>query len=219
MSSPGDNRRTFIERLGAAALAFAAAPAITRAEPAADKAGSEPWLSGLAATKHKQVFDATAHNAGFPMMFAGNYLNTMKQAYGLGPKEVRAVIVVRHFAMPMAVSDAIWSKYGVGAMLGIMDPATKAPAVRNFYINSGPGDMMNPAQSVEKMIAAGATVVVCNLALTIISGMAGKAIGVKAEDAFAEWKAALVPGSHIAASGVLAVGRAQEAGCSYCFAG
>ena len=221
-----EHRRSFLERMAAGALAVAAVPAVARAAPSpapspspAAAAAGEPWLAGLASTKHKQVFDATTHNGGFPMMFAGNYMKTMREAYSLGPKDVRAVIVIRHFSAPLGLSDAIWAKYQVGAMIGLTDPATKAPAVRNIYVNSREGDMMNPAQSLEKMIAAGAIVVVCNMALTVLSGMAGKGIGVKPDDALAEWTAGLIPGVHIAASGVLAVGRAQEAGCAYCYAG
>lgn len=220
MSDSPQHRRSFLERLAAGALAFSAVPAVARAAPSPSPAAAgEPWLAGLASVKHKQVFDATMPNAGFPMIFAGNYVRTMTEAYSLGPKGVRAVLVIRHFSAPLGVTDAIWAKYQLGAMIGVNDPATKAPSLRNIFVNSRDGDMMNPAQSLDKMIASGVTVVVCNMALTVLSGMAGKAIGVKADDALAEWKAALVPGVHVAASGVLAVARAQEAGCAYCFAG
>ena len=213
-------RRSFLERLAVGALALAAVPSTVRASGAPDSsAAGEPWLSGLATTKHKQVFDATSHNSGFPMIFAGNYVNTMMQAYALKPKDVRALIVLRHFAAPLAVSDAIWAKFQLGAMIGVNDPATKAPATRNIFVNSRAGDMMNPAQSLDKVIAAGATVVVCNMALTVLSQMASQAAGMKPDEALAEWKAALVAGVAVVPSGVLAVGRAQEAGCGYCFAG
>jgi intracellular sulfur oxidation DsrE/DsrF family protein len=34
-----------------------------------------------------------------------------------------------------------------------------------------------------------------------------------------EWLASLLPGVHVVPSGVWAIGRAQEHGCAYCFAG
>jgi intracellular sulfur oxidation DsrE/DsrF family protein len=41
----------------------------------------------------------------------------------------------------------------------------------------------------------------------------------KAEDVMNEWKANLIPGIQIVPSGVWALGRAQEHGCQYIFAG
>ncbi len=217
---PSDPRRSFLSRLGAGALALAALPlAARRVEAATVSPATEPWLSALAKAKHKQVFDAPDTNGGFPMMFSGAYLMTMNGTYKLKPGEAHAVLVMRHGGAIMALNDAMWSKYGLGAANNITDAQTKAPATRNPFANSRAGDVLNPDWSLDKLPALGVTPVVCNLALSVISGRMGEALGMKAEDAYADWKANLVPGVHIAPSGVLAVGRAQEAGCSYCFAG
>jgi intracellular sulfur oxidation DsrE/DsrF family protein len=40
-----------------------------------------------------------------------------------------------------------------------------------------------------------------------------------ADDVMKDFKANLIPGVQIVPSGVWAVGRAQEHGCKYCFAG
>ena len=222
-----DARRTFLGRLAAGAAALAATPLMARAARVGEAdiplvgllASPDGWLGAMKGAKHKQVFDAPHANGGFPMIFAGAYLGTMTDTYKLGPKEAHAVLVLRHFAAPMALSDAMWDKYKIGAMVKVNDPATGAPATRNIFVNSREGDIMRPEWSVEKMIAKGVTVCVCNVALTVLSGMFGGAINVKPDDALAEWKANLVAGSHVVPSGVLAIGRAQEAGCSYCFAG
>jgi intracellular sulfur oxidation DsrE/DsrF family protein len=62
---------------------------------------------------------------------------------------------------------------------------------------------------------------VCNVALTLLSEGMAKAAGltITKEKAKEEWIANMLPGAHIVASGVLAVNRAQEAGCTYCYAG
>jgi len=44
-------------------------------------------------------------------------------------------------------------------------------------------------------------------------------IGLKAQEIKKEWMAGLLPNIQLMPSGVWAVGRAQEHGCSYCFAG
>ena len=59
----------------------------------------------------------------------------------------------------------------------------------------------------------------CGLAIKVISGMTAAGAGVTADVAFKEWTAGVIPGAHILPSGVLGVGKAQEAGCTYCFAG
>jgi intracellular sulfur oxidation DsrE/DsrF family protein len=215
-----DPRRSFLGRLAGSAMAMAALPfAARRAEaevlaPFAD----EPWLAAVSKARHKQLFDAPGINSGFPMMFAGAYLMTMKGAYSLKPGEAHAMIVVRHAAAVLAVNDTIWSKYKLGEAGSITDAQTKAPAVRNPYYNSKPGDMPNTDFSIDKLPALGVTIVACNLALTKYAERTGGAIGMKADEALAEWKANLLPGVFVAPSGVLAVGRAQEAGCTYCYA-
>ena len=43
--------------------------------------------------------------------------------------------------------------------------------------------------------------------------------GVTAEEALKEWTANLIPGVTVIPSGTWGVNRAQEAGCTYCYAG
>lgn len=209
-------RRGFLGRLAAGAAALVAVPRLAGAEAPP----TEPWLGAVATAKHKQVFDAPEVNGGFPMIFVGGYLGTMSATYKLAPEQLHAVLVVRHFAAVMALKDAMWAKYNVGAALNIMDPATKAPATRNFLVGSRPGDMMMPEFAIDRLVAGKqTTIAVCNIALTKLSGMMAEKAGMKPEAALAEWTGHLVAGAHVAPSGVLAVGRAQEAGCTYCFAG
>lgn len=226
ISTPNDSpapRREFLGRLaGGTALLAIGAIATACAAPApapVASADDEAWLKPLNG-KHKQVFDAPRVNDGFPLIFAAGYLKTMGETYKLKPGEANAFIVFRHFASPLGLTDAIWKKYSIGKLFGIMDPATKKPSERNFLWNPKPGDMMNLDASADKMIAMpGVVIGVCHLALTALSSMAAKGAGVTPEVALKEWEAGLIPGAMLVPSGVLAVGRAQEHGCSYCFAG
>ncbi len=224
--TPNDSpapRREFLGRVagGAALLAagtLAAACATPAAAPVAT-ADDEPYLKPLTG-KHKQVFDGPRVNDGFPLMFAAAYLMTMNDTYKLKPGDANAFIVLRHFAAPLGLQDEIWKKYKLGAMLGIMDPATKKPSERNFVFKPKAGDMMNVDASVDKMIAMpGVVVGVCGFAIKVLSEMAAKGAGTTPDAAHEEWLKAVVPGAHVLPSGVLAVGRAQEHGCTYCFAG
>ena len=226
LSLPNDSpapRREFLERLagGTALLAagsFAAACAPAAQAPVAST-DDEPWLKPLTG-KHKQVFDSPRVNDGFGLMFAAGYLKTMTDAYKLKPGEASAFIVFRHFATPLGLTDDIWKKYKLGKMLDIMDPATKKPSERNFVWKPNAGDMMNTDASADKMMAMpGVVIGVCHFAVTVLSAMTAKGAGVTPEVALKEWEAGVIPGAMLVPSGVLAVGRAQEHGCTYCFAG
>lgn len=210
-------RRSFIGTVAAGTIALASSPVNTvSAESFA--ADDDPWIKALKG-KHKQVFDAPVINDGFPLMFALTYMNTMTQHYKLAPSDVSAMVVARHFGVGLAMNDAIWKKYGLGTVLKVTDPATKAPAMRNIFNKSNPGDMMNIEASADKMIARGVVLGACGLAIQVISGMTASMAGVTPDVALKEWMAGVLPGAFVLPSGVLGVAKAQEAGCTYCFAG
>lgn len=218
--SSTSHRRNFFARAAAGVAALAAGSTLARAVEAHGIDGSAPlddaWL-GRIKGKHRQVFDCTTPNGGFGAAYAVNYMDSHNEATATKDSDLSAVLVFRHFAMPLVVNDAIWAKYNVGQIINVMDPGTKAPATRNLFHNA---IMMRPGLTYEKMIAdRGAVIVACNLALTVISGMASQSAGVSAEQAKAEWTAGLIPGVALAHSGVYAVNRAQEKGCTYCYGG
>jgi intracellular sulfur oxidation DsrE/DsrF family protein len=143
----------------------------------------------------------------------------MKDTYKLQNSDITPVIGLRHFAIGPAFKDVIWQKYKLGEFFKVNDPKTKAPAVRNFMNSEAAGDLMFAGSSIDRQVANGAVVTVCNLATSVISGLAANAAGLnmKPADAYAEWKANLLPGCYLVPSGVLAVNRAQSAGhCTYC---
>ena len=220
------NRRSFLSTLatGSAVLAAGGVGLHLTAEQAesapldADVAGHDEWLAKITG-KHRQFFDAYSVNSGFPLAFAMNFLNSNNDAYKLADSSLSAVVGLRHFAIPLAFTDGIWARYKLGEFAQAMDPATKTPSVRNFYYHSRDGDVMFPGMAVEKLQARGVQFTVCNVALTVLSGMMAKNAGVSAEDAKKEWIAGMIPGMVLVPSGVLAVNRAQEKGCTYCSGG
>src|ERR1700752_4753358 len=113
-------RRGFLRRVGsAAALGLAGLmPGVLHAEPAPKRSDGPIW-PGLLKGRHRQVVDAYEVNSGFPLTFAYTFLAPNESA--------TAVIILRHGAFPIALSDAIWAKYKVGETFKIIDPETKAP--------------------------------------------------------------------------------------------
>ncbi len=215
---PSSARRTFIGKVAAGTIALATAPIASASAHVITTAHDEAWIKALKG-KHKQVFDAPSSNAGFPFMFAATYLQTMTDHYKLVPGDITAMVVVRHFAIGMALTDSVWKKYGLGAMLNVTDPVTKAPALRNIFFHSQVGDMMNIEASADKLLAKGVVIGACGMAIKVLSGMAAAGAHVTPEVALADWTAGVIPGVYVLPSGVLGVAKAQEAGCTYCFAG
>ena len=148
-----------------------------------------------------------------------NFLNSYNDVYRIPDAKLSAVVGLRHFAIATALTDDIWSRYRVAEFVQAMDPTTKTPYMRNFLNHPHEGDMMFPNASVDKLVARGVQFTCCNVALGAVSGLLSKNAGVTPEVAKAEWTAGLLPGVTLVPSGVLAVNRAQEKGCTYCSGG
>jgi hypothetical protein len=208
-------RRTFFGRLGGAVAVglgglagLASKPSVAQAPPAR-AAGSE-WpgtLNGL----HKQVVDGYEANAGFPLAFAYTFLAPNESA--------TAVIVLRHGAFPLALGHAMWEKYKIGESFKIIDPETKAPAMKNPFLNPKPGVLLVDDMAIDRLLARGVVFGACNVALQVQSKMLAGNAGVGPEEAAKEWEANVIRGITIIPSGTWGVNRAQEAGCTYCAGG
>lgn len=213
------DRREFLERMtvGAAALALPFTAALAEADTGTVRGPwNEEWLTKITG-KHKQFFDAVEPNQGFALVFAMAFLNLNKEAYGLTDKDLTAVVGLRHFAMPFALSDAMWSKYKIGEAFKIDDPATKAPAVRNPVLHAD--GVPFAGAELPTLVSRGVLFTACNVATVKISEKLAPMAGVTPDAAYKEWVAALQPGVTLVPVGVLAVNRAQEKGCTYCYGG
>jgi hypothetical protein len=217
MSDPTP-RRGFFSRIAAGAVALglpalAAVPA--RAAPGADDGSDWP---GTLKGQHRQVVDAYAPNDGFPLAFAFTFVATNGPASaGLVP--ATAVMVLRHTALPLALDHPMWQKYKIGQSLSILDPETKAPAVKNPFLQPKPGVLLVDDMAIDRMLANGAVIGACNIALKMLSGKLAQNAGMSAEEAAKEWAANIIPGITVIPSGTWGLNRAQERGCTYCAGG
>ena len=211
-------RRAFLGTLaaGAAALGLSGVPEVL-AEPKAD-VDFDNVLRRLKGRKHRQLFDAPEPNHGFSVIWSWAFLHT-HNSLGVPDKDVAAVVVFRHEAIPFAMEDRLWEKYKFGEAFKIDDPVTKVPSIRNVVTNIKPEDMPLPDMALEKIQKRGVEFGVCDLALTVYSSHMAKAMNMNADDVKKDWVSGILPGFHILPSGVWAVNRAQEQGFTYCFAG
>ena len=222
-------RRDFLGRLaaGTAALGLTAFLPITAcaaektgklaSDTAAADALTEPsdWPGTLKA-KHKMAIDAYAMNDGFPLAFAYTF---MLPYASMTPSPATAVVILRHAGFPLALTDAVWSKYKIGAAMKITDPTTKQPAERNPFYMPKPGSLEIEDMAIDKLMAKGAVFGACNVALHFLSAKFASAAGVTPDVALKDWTAGLIPGITVIPSGTWGVNRAQEVGCSYCTGG
>jgi hypothetical protein len=224
-------RRDFLAQIAAtaatAAVASSARPLAAEQPPTAapDGAFDDTWAKRVGAAKHKAVFDAPEFSDGLALTQAWIYKRGYEAALGDRGPSVVPIVVVRHAAASMAVDDALWAKYKIGALRKVDDPKTKAPAERNPWSRT-PAGTAQPADlvailgadvdpTVEGVIRAGGIVLVCNLALGRVAGGIAKQVSGDQAAIHAELRAGLVPGVIVQPSGIYATARAQEVGAVF----
>lgn len=118
----------------------------------------------------------------------------------------------------------LWAKYKLGDVFKITDAATKTSSLRNPFWKPKPGDYKVPgigniAIGINELQDSGVMFCVCDAALTVYSGAVAEGMKGNAAEVKKDWVSGLLPGIQIVPSGVWALGRAQERGCGYIFAG
>ena len=178
-------------------------------------AGSGPnwdlrWMDELKG-QHKQVFDmADADPAGEPppLRLPRNYLDGFRDVYTLEFPEVRTVVGISGRAFNVNASDRLWAKYALGERSKIMDPLTKAPAVRNIFMDDA-------TLGVKALQARGTIFWQCNIALNAVAQQLAQARQLPVGDVRADLLAGLNPGVRLVPSHVMAMGLVQERGVTY----
>jgi intracellular sulfur oxidation DsrE/DsrF family protein len=227
-NSNSSSRRDFLGKLatGAAALGTVSfAPFQAQAMPGFPNhefADSEEWFNRIKG-KHRIVFDATQPHEMMPFAWPKVFLLT-NAATGTPEKDCSVVVVLRHDAIGYALQDELWAKYKLGELFKANDPLTKAPATRNPFWKPKEGDFKVPgignvAIGINELQASGVMFCACMMAITVFSAVAADMMKMDAETVKKEWMAGVLPNIQPVPSGVWALGRAQEHGCTYCFAG
>lgn len=219
-------RREFLSNLatGATALGLLSVPSAIKAAPIRmGEMNSPDELFEKIKGKHRVVFDATRPHEMMPFAWPRVFLMT-NAATGTPEKENSVVVVLRHDAIPYAFEDRIWEKYKFGEVFKTDDPATKAAYVRNPFAKPKPGEYKIPgigpvSIGINELQESGVMFVVCDAAMTVYSSVVAGGMKMDAAEVKKDWISGLLPGITPVPSGVWALGRAQEHGCSYIFAG
>ena len=223
-----NQRRTFLKQFatGAAVLSTSmlAAPFSLAAEDssARDVSDADEWFKQVKG-KHRMAFDVTRPNSILPFAWPRIFLLT-NQKTGSLENECGVVVIFRHDAIPYAFGNQLWEKYKFGELFKINNDATKAAAAQNPFWEPKPGTFKVPGVGevqigINELQASGVMFCACDVAITVHTAVIAEATKQDAATVKQEWLANLLPGIQVVPSGIWAVGRAQEHGCTYCFAG
>lgn len=219
-------RKEFLEKLalGATALSLSSLNLHSEPAPAAAAEGMpDEWFSKIKG-KHKIVYDVPQVNAVMPFAWSRVFLMTNEKT-GTPASDCSVVMVLRHNGIPFAMESKLWEKYKFGDVFKVEgDEKTKEPAKRNAFWQPKEGDFKVPGLGavkigINELQESGVMFCVCDVAMTVFSAVVAEKMGLVAADVKKEWVAGVLPGIQIMPSGVWAVSRAQEHGCTYCFAG
>jgi hypothetical protein len=179
---------------------------------------ADQWFKNIKGS-HRVVYDGAQPNNALPIIWTWAFYMTNNQT-DTPDDDMTAVCVFRHNGIPFALEDRLWEKYKLGEFFQITDNTTNTPALRNPYYEPTEKDFPMPGiDGIKQLQERGALFCVCCLALSVYSGLAANKYGIDPELARKEWMEGILPGVQLVPSGVWALGRAQEHGCQYIFAG
>jgi hypothetical protein len=227
-------RRDFLGQIAASAIVLAGAacaspisagqattaptPTPSRAQPPTAVHWDDSWFARLTA-KHKAVFDSPEIDDGLAVAQASGYIRGMRDAAGAGDSDVQTVVVMRHQAIPMIFNDAMWLKYGLGKELKVKDYPSEKWATRNPFATStaspNRASSDRPQSTLAWLASHGHILLGCDLATRGYASIIAGRTKADSHVVYEELRANLVPGVILQPTGVYAVHRAQEAGCTY----
>lgn len=175
---------------------------------------SDNWLRGLKA-KHKQFFDNPTPNGGVALVHVMNYYDTYNKAYNVKDSDINAVLTFYAGTTLYALNDAAWEKYRLGEFLDAKDAAGTPFTANPWRTAPVVLGMTLPGASIESLEKRGATLIVCNNALQIFSGLIAQKRGLDAQAVYQDLKASIIPGIQLVPGMVIAVEQAQRAGLTY----
>jgi hypothetical protein len=216
-------RRTFIDRLatgslalGGLALAGSIAPDIAHAaeavRPTSEQGGWDTTWTDKLTGRVRTVFDVPEIESAYGVWRASIWARQYEAVLGVPANQLSTVLVLRHNAIVLAMTQEFWDKYGIAEHAKATHPLTGAPATKNPALLGAADGVGDPyAQfSLTSYLARGGVAVACDLALNDMVDVVAAKDGVAKEIARPRAIAGMVPGVVLQPSGVFAVLRAQE---------
>lgn len=239
MSTP---RRDFLRHASFGAAAFAAFPKLAEAEPirrdwtreheeqraelaaleasAAMQPPAQPpqqWDTSWTAKvtgKHRAMFDVPEIDGGVGVFRAAIWGRQYTDVLKLQPADLSTVVVLRHAGIPLIMTNEFWTTYEVGKEMKVKNEKGKTQKLNPVLADpdaKGPGS----PYTLDKLIAAGAIALGCNMAFRSVVSMVEKKDKLKGAEARTKAMSMIIPGVILQPSGIFANVMAEEAGCHF----
>jgi hypothetical protein len=176
------------------------------------------WLDRVGTARFKLVFDIGAYQEGGGLYYARNYLNGMRDGWGIETPDVIAVLGISGDAYPIVFNDTIWTKYKYGESSKTNDPRTGQPSVRNVWWQPRAGEPMVEF-GVDVLQKRGAQLILCN---NVLRGVIRRVMADTQrpyDEVRHELTSNLLPGVIVVPAMVAAMAMAQSRGAAYVYAG
>ena len=204
-------RRSFLAALASLSGVALRRPPVPATSPVSDT-WDFSWLDQLKG-RHKQVIAVGELRNRLPLLVVVNYLDAHLEVFGLSHPDVNVVVGIARQGFPINFSDALWAKYELGRRWELKDPATGEWARRNIYLDAMPAPP-GKIVGVRPLQARGAIFWQCNNALNAVVRELAAETG-RPEPIRAEFLAGMNPGVRLVPAHTMALGLAQEHGCTY----
>jgi len=222
-----NQKRAFIRGLfGVLGIGTMAASSEVKAQPAPGwSPAMEPqddWLDQTPA-RHRQLFDTISPDGvARALTFTHTFYAASKEAYGIEPRELAVVMILRAGSTGFGFNDAIWSKYGAGLAkrYKVTDPVTKAAPAINIYNAAGRASLLpTNGLTFEALARMGGRFAICSVASRKLAAALAADMGGSADVIYADLAGNMIANARMAPAGIVAVNRAQEHHYALCYAG
>jgi hypothetical protein len=176
------------------------------------------WLDRLASVRYKLMFDIGAYANGGGLYYAKNYLNGMRDGWGIAHPDVVPLLGISGDAYPIVFNDEIWARYKFGESSKTTDVRTGQPAVRNVFWEPKAGEPMVEF-GVDVLQRRGAQLFLCNNVFRGVIRRVMSSTGRPYDEVRAELTAGFLPGVTVVPAMVAAMAMAQVQGAAYVYAG
>ena len=204
----------------AAASSGAQAQAFRNWSPAMEP--QDNWLDDAPA-RHRQLFDTISPDGvARALTFTHTFYAANKDAYGIEPKDLAVVMILRAGSTGFGFNDMFWSKYSAGLekRYKMTDPVTKAAPAINIY-NAADRASLLPTNGLtfDTLARMGGRFAICSVASRKLAAALAADMGGSADAIYAEMTANIIASARMAPAGIVALNRAQEHRYALCYAG
>lgn len=183
------------------------------AQPPAQPQWDTSWTAKITG-KHRAMFDVPDIEGGVGVFRAAIWGRQYTDVLKLQPADLSTVVVLRHGGIPLIMTNEFWTTYEVGKAMKIKNEKGKTQKLNPVLPDpdaKGPGS----PYTLDKLIAAGAVALGCNMAFRSIVSMVEKKDKLKPAEARTKAMSMILPGVILQPSGIFANVMAEEAGCHF----